>query len=112
METTRISGERFHFKGRPPMSDDSRVPQQARKENPQLKVEANPTPGIPFVTDLQFWRNDPNWQSNKIFLLSQGARIVEGINVLDIRGASGSCSLLQNSLHSVKLVVVGGFHPH
>ena len=69
--------------------------------------------GVPIVTDLHFWKEDPAWKSNRSFLHERGALLIEGVNVFDvIRTLRTSSPCFLGNLSDIGLVVIGGFHPH
>ena len=68
--------------------------------------------GIPIVTDKRFWWDDPDWLSNRGYLMNLGARIVEGVDVFLIRQTlTHEYPPFQECFPDIGLVVVGGFPP-
>ena len=66
------------------------------------------TRGRAIVTDLQFWKSASDWTRNECFLRTQGAEIVDNINIFNV--AEGMPPSVD--FRRIGLVVVGGFAPH
>ena len=61
------------------------------------------------VTDLRFWRDDPEWISNHAELLRQGAIFCEEVDVYQLHELLPRLPIRGED---IGLVVIGGFHPH